>query len=133
MRQLYSYSRMILLHAPRYDSSKEMITPEDLYNANARWLEKQMNKKKPETLADILRWIYAPCRICHSTIHQTEKCPYPWGWHKSMAKKRTIRETLEPYRIIDPVRKPSVPFVYDDRFYKVPKHLTFRRRDIGEL
>ena len=125
MPLVYHCSRMVLLHAPRYDSSKEMITPDDLLNANAQFLEKQKNKKKPETLADIIRAIYEPCRKCKSEIHSTTACPYPWGWNPSMLEKRTVRQMLEGYKIVDPPKLISAPVFIDETYHRVPKNMTF--------
>ena len=117
---------MVLLHAPRYDSSKEMITPDDLHRANAQFLENQKHKKKPETLADIIKAIYEPCRKCKSEIHSTATCPYPWGWNPSMLEKRTVRQMLEGYKIVDPPKQASSPIVIDESYHPVPKNMSTR-------
>ena len=123
MPLVYHCSRMVLLHAPRYDSSKEMITPDDLLKANAQFLENQKHKKKPETLADIIRSIYEPCRKCKSETHSTTTCPYPWGWNPSMLEKRTVRQMLEGYKIVDPPKQASSPVEIDMSFHPVPKKM----------
>ena len=123
MPLVYHCSRMVLLHAPRYDSSKEIVTPDDLLAANAQFLEKQKHKKKPETLADIIKAIYEPCRKCKSEIHNTATCPYPWGWNPSMQEKRSVRQMLEGYKIVDPPKQASSPIEFDMSFHPVPKNM----------
>ena len=125
------FSSFELLHGPCYNSANDRVTPEDLYAANAKYLEKQKNAPKKETLQDILDWIYASCRICGSEIHRTDQCPYPWGWSPSLLEKKSVRQLLKPYKIVDPPIKPSIPLVVDTTFHAVSKNLSFAHRDLG--